>query len=53
MDKPKIVLSRCFLEPVRYDGGIIVDEFVDRLKKVCGGGGHLSRGGYGSWHSKG
>jgi uncharacterized protein YbgA (DUF1722 family)/uncharacterized protein YbbK (DUF523 family) len=33
MDKPKIVLSRCFLEPVRYDGGIIVDEFVDRLKK--------------------
>ncbi len=31
--KPRIVLSRCFLEPVRYDGGIIVDEFVERLKK--------------------
>ncbi len=31
MTKPKIVLSRCFIKPVRYDGGIVNDEFVDRL----------------------
>jgi uncharacterized protein YbgA (DUF1722 family)/uncharacterized protein YbbK (DUF523 family) len=30
--KPRIVLSRCFLEPVRYNGEIIKDEFVERLK---------------------
>ena len=30
--KPKIILSRCFLEPVRYDGGVIRDDFVEKLK---------------------
>lgn len=34
MIKPKVVLSRCFgIAPVRYDGGIIIDEFVENLKK--------------------
>lgn len=33
MVKPRIVLSRCFLSPVRYDGGVVKDEFVDRLKE--------------------
>lgn len=32
MVKPKIVLSRCFLQPVRYNGGIVSDDFVDKLK---------------------
>ncbi len=32
MTKPRIILSRCFLKPVRYDGGIINDEFVEKLK---------------------
>jgi uncharacterized protein YbgA (DUF1722 family)/uncharacterized protein YbbK (DUF523 family) len=32
MLKPRIVLSRCFLEPVRYNGELIKDEFVERLK---------------------
>jgi len=32
MIKPRIVLSRCFLKPVRYDGRIIHDEFVEKLK---------------------
>lgn len=32
MAKPKIVLSRCFLQPVRYNGGIVSDDFVDKLK---------------------
>ncbi|WP_353684876.1 DUF1722 domain-containing protein [Thermodesulfovibrio sp. 3907-1M] len=32
MTKPKIVLSRCFLKPVRYNGGVVVDEFVEKLK---------------------
>ncbi len=31
--KPKIVISRCFFEPVRYDGGITSDPFVEKLKK--------------------
>jgi len=30
--KPKILISKCFFEPVRYDGGIISDPFVDKLK---------------------
>ncbi|MFN3975626.1 MAG: YbgA family protein [Aquificaceae bacterium] len=30
--RPKLVLSRCFFEAVRYDGGIITDPFVERLK---------------------
>ena len=33
MFKPRIVLSRCFLSPVRYNGGIVKDEFVDKLKE--------------------
>lgn len=32
MAKPKIVLSRCFLKPVRYNGGVVVDEFVEKIK---------------------
>ena len=32
MQKPKIVLSRCFSQPVRYNGGIINDDFVEKLK---------------------
>jgi uncharacterized protein YbgA (DUF1722 family)/uncharacterized protein YbbK (DUF523 family) len=31
--KPKILISRCFFEPVRYDGGITSDPFVEKLKK--------------------
>ncbi len=31
--KPKIVISKCFFEPVRYDGGIISEPFVENLKK--------------------
>ena len=30
--KPKILISKCFFEPVRYDGGTISDPFVDKLK---------------------
>lgn len=33
MVKPRIVMSRCFLKPVRYDGEVIHDEFVEKLKK--------------------
>ncbi|MEO0123782.1 MAG: DUF523 and DUF1722 domain-containing protein [candidate division WOR-3 bacterium] len=33
MDKSRIILSRCFCEAVRYNGGIVQDEFVERLKK--------------------
>lgn len=32
MIKPKILLSRCFNEAVRYNGGKIQDEIVERLK---------------------
>ncbi|MFN4227437.1 MAG: YbgA family protein [Candidatus Ratteibacteria bacterium] len=32
MSKPKIVLSRCFLEPVRYNGQVVNDDFVNKLK---------------------
>lgn len=32
MTKPKIVLSRCFLQPVRYNGGIVSDDFIDKVK---------------------
>lgn len=32
MSKPRIILSRCFLSPVRYDGGMISDDFVEKLK---------------------
>uniref|UniRef100_A0A7C4U7A7 DUF1722 domain-containing protein n=1 Tax=candidate division WOR-3 bacterium TaxID=2052148 RepID=A0A7C4U7A7_UNCW3 len=30
--KPKIVISKCFFKPVRYDGGIVIDDFINRLK---------------------
>ncbi len=33
MEKPRIILSKCFCYPVRYNGGIVQDEFVERLKK--------------------
>lgn len=32
MTKPKIVISRCFFQPVRYNGGIVIDQFVEKLK---------------------
>ncbi|MFN3598184.1 MAG: YbgA family protein [Aquificaceae bacterium] len=31
--RPKLVLSRCFFERVRYDGGIIINPFVEKLKR--------------------
>lgn len=30
--KPRIILSRCFSQPVRYNGGIVNDEFINKLK---------------------
>lgn len=33
MFKSRIVLSRCFLSPLRYNGGIVKDEFVDTRKE--------------------
>jgi hypothetical protein len=33
MQKPKIVLSRCFSQPVRYNGGIINDDFIEKLNR--------------------
>ncbi len=30
--RPKIVISRCFFEYVRYDGGTVLDPFVEKLK---------------------
>ncbi|MEJ5257501.1 MAG: DUF1722 domain-containing protein [Fervidobacterium sp.] len=35
MPKPKIVVSRCFFEHTRYDGGIISSEIVKKLEKYC------------------
>ncbi|MCM8766785.1 MAG: DUF523 and DUF1722 domain-containing protein [Candidatus Omnitrophica bacterium] len=32
MVRPKILLSRCFLKPVRYNGQIVNDDFVNKLK---------------------
>ncbi len=32
MIKPKLLMSKCFFEAVRYDGGKIVDPLVERLK---------------------
>ena len=32
MRKSRIVLSRCFLKNVRYDGEIIKNDFVEKLK---------------------
>lgn len=31
--KPRIVLSQCFSKAVRYDGGRIWDDFIEKLKK--------------------
>ncbi|MFN4132478.1 MAG: DUF523 and DUF1722 domain-containing protein, partial [Caldimicrobium sp.] len=31
ISKPRIVLSKCFLKAVRYDGGRVYDDFVDKL----------------------
>ncbi|MEN2995164.1 MAG: DUF523 and DUF1722 domain-containing protein [Thermodesulfovibrio sp.] len=33
MLKPRILFSRCFFEHVRYNAGIVVDNFVENLKK--------------------
>ncbi|WP_448375882.1 YbgA family protein [Fervidobacterium sp.] len=33
--KPKIVVSRCFFEHTRYDGGIISSDVVKKLEKYC------------------
>lgn len=30
--KPRIILSRCFSQPVRYNGGIVHDEFINKIK---------------------
>lgn len=36
MIKPKIVLSQCFSKPVRYNGGRVWDDFIEKLKNyVC------------------
>lgn len=32
MIKPRLLMSKCFFEAVRYDGGIMVDPLVERLK---------------------
>ncbi|MGB9722038.1 MAG: YbgA family protein [bacterium] len=32
MGKPRIVISKCFSYPVRYNGGIVYDDFVEKLK---------------------
>lgn len=32
MIKPRIVLSRCFCKPVRYDGRVVINDFVEKLK---------------------
>lgn len=31
--RPKILLSRCYSEPTRYDGGIVNDAFINKLKQ--------------------
>lgn len=33
MIKPKVLMSRCFFQPVRYNGGIVNDDFVNKLKE--------------------
>ncbi len=33
MIKPKLLISRCFSQPVRYNGGIVNDEFISKLKQ--------------------
>lgn len=32
MLKPKILFSRCFFDPVRYNGGLVIDDFIEKLK---------------------
>jgi uncharacterized protein YbgA (DUF1722 family)/uncharacterized protein YbbK (DUF523 family) len=31
--RPKILLSKCYFEPVRYNGSIVNDDFINKLKK--------------------
>lgn len=31
--RPKILLSRCYSEPIRYNGGIVNDDFINKLKQ--------------------
>ncbi|MCX7654601.1 MAG: DUF523 and DUF1722 domain-containing protein [Fervidobacterium sp.] len=33
--KPKLVVSRCFFEHTRYDGGMISSDIVKQLEKYC------------------
>ncbi len=33
MIKPKLLISKCFSQPVRYNGGIVNDEFISKLKQ--------------------
>jgi len=33
--RPKVVVSRCFFEHTRYDGGIISSDVVKKLEKYC------------------
>ncbi|MGC8955779.1 MAG: DUF1722 domain-containing protein [Fervidobacterium sp.] len=35
MVKPRIVVSKCFFEHTRYDGGIISSDIVKKLEKYC------------------
>lgn len=32
MSMPRVLISRCFFEPVRYDGGEVRDSIVDKIK---------------------
>ncbi len=32
MVKPKILLSRCFCDAVRYNGGIVNDDYIEKIK---------------------
>lgn len=31
--RPRVLLSRCFSEPTRYNGGIVNDDFINKLKQ--------------------
>lgn len=33
--RPKLLVSRCFFEAVRYDGGKIKDDLMDKLSRCC------------------
>ncbi len=33
MERPKVILSKCFSYPTRYNGGIVKDDFIEKLKE--------------------